>query len=230
MIKKHPVPVTDDTCVLVRACDGYDEDAIAAIVARGMEELGYAPSGRIFVKPNAVYATRGGRYGKTAYTDPAVVGGALRALAGAQGTERVDMGEKTAIGYPTRLIMKYAGYYDLVKRLRKSSPVPLGIHCIDEEKRERVFVGGTVHDMLRVPRAMSRATSLVYIPKLKCHCVSGMTGAVKLNIGICSDDERAIRHDFMLNHKIVDLLGPGYPDFTVMDAIGFASFDENGML
>ena len=43
MIKKHPVPVTDDTRVLVRACDGYDEDAIAAIVARGMEELGYAP-------------------------------------------------------------------------------------------------------------------------------------------------------------------------------------------
>jgi Domain of unknown function (DUF362) len=37
---------------------------------------------------------------------------------------------------------------------------------------------------------------MVYLPKLKCHCVSTMTGAVKLNIGICSDDERAIRYDF----------------------------------
>jgi hypothetical protein len=46
-----------------------------------------------------------------------------------------------------------------------------------------------------------------------------MTGAVKLNIGICSDDERAIRHDFMLNDKIVDLLTAGNPDFTIMDAI-----------
>jgi hypothetical protein len=46
-----------------------------------------------------------------------------------------------------------------------------------------------------------------------------MTGAVKLNIGICCDDERAIRHDFMLNEKIVDLLSVGYPDFIVMDAI-----------
>lgn len=60
---------------------------------------------------------------------------------------------------------------------------------------------------------------MVYLPKLKCHCVSTMTGAVKLNIGICSDDERAIRHDFLLNHKIVDLLAVGSPDFIVMDAI-----------
>ena len=66
---------------------------------------------------------------------------------------------------------------------------------------------------------MARADSMVYLPKLKCHCVSTMTGTVKLNIGICSDDERAIRHDFMLNDKIVDLLSVGTPDFTVMDAI-----------
>jgi hypothetical protein len=66
---------------------------------------------------------------------------------------------------------------------------------------------------------MVQADSKVYLPKLKCHCVSRMTGAVKLNIGICSDDERSIRHDFMLNEKIVDLLSVGYPDFIVMDAI-----------
>jgi len=80
-------------------------------------------------------------------------------------------------------------------------------------------VGGRVHDNLRISRRMARADSMVYLPKLKCHCVSNMTGAVKLNIGICSDDERSIRHDFLLNEKIVDLLGPGWPDFVVMDAI-----------
>jgi hypothetical protein len=42
---------------------------------------------------------------------------------------------------------------------------------------------------------------------------------VKLNIGICSDDERAIRHDFLLNEKIADLLTVGYPDLIIMDAI-----------
>lgn len=219
MMNRQPLLGSNDTRVLIRRCDEYDEQAISEIITRGMKELGYAPSGKIFVKPNAVYATKNGRYGRTAFTDPAVVGGALRALTSAPGVERVDLGEKTAIGYPTRLIMKYAGYYALVKKLRRESPVPLSIFCIDEEKRDRVFIGGAVHDTLRVPRPMARAGARFYLPKLKGHCVSNMTGAVKLNIGICSDDERAIRHDFMLNHKIIDLLGPGYPDFTVMDAI-----------
>jgi hypothetical protein len=66
---------------------------------------------------------------------------------------------------------------------------------------------------------MARADTKLYLPKLKCHCVSNMTGAVKLNIGICSDDERSIRHDFLLNDKIVDLLAVGTPDFVIMDAI-----------
>ncbi len=64
---------------------------------------------------------------------------------------------------------------------------------MDEERRDPVFIGGMVHDNLRVSRNMARADTKVYLPKLKCHCVSNMTGAVKLNIGICSDDERSIR-------------------------------------
>jgi hypothetical protein len=48
----------------------------------------------------------------------------------------------------------------------------------------------------------------------------------ELNIGICSDDERAIRHDFMLNEKIVDLLTVGMPDFIVMDAVDVGMGNE----
>ncbi|HDP80715.1 MAG TPA: DUF362 domain-containing protein [Spirochaetes bacterium] len=218
-MKKKYALGSGDNRVLIRRCEDYDQQAIEEIVRGGMKELGYAPSGKVFVKPNVVFATKNGRYGSTSYTHPLLVGGALRALAGSAGVDRVDMGEKTAIGYPTRMTMKYAGYYETVREAGKASPVPVSLFCIEEEKRERVFIGGNVHDTLRVPRAMARADTAVYLPKLKCHCVSGMTGAVKLNIGICSDDERAIRHDFMLNEKIVDLLGTGYPDFTVMDAI-----------
>ncbi|MCP3952869.1 MAG: DUF362 domain-containing protein [Desulfobacterales bacterium] len=205
--------------VIVKRCDDYDQAAIQQIVREGMAELGFAPRGKLFVKPNVVFASKDGQYGSTAYTDPAVVGGALLALAGARGVRRIDMGEKTAIGYPTRLTYKYAGYYDMVKSIRPQAKAPIGIFCIDEMPRERVFVGGEIHDTLRIARKMARADFKVYLPKLKCHCVSTMTGAVKLNIGICSDDERAIRHDFRLNDKIVDLLEVGYPDFIVMDAI-----------
>ena len=208
-----------DTRVLIRRCEEYDPETIRRIITEGMRELGYRPSGSVFVKPNVVFATKNGKYGSTAYTDPAVVGAALHALADEPGVSRVDLGEKTAIGYPTRLVFRYAGYYDLVRAVRKKARAKLGIFCIDEERRDRMFIGGRVHDTLRVSRRMARADTLVYLPKLKCHCVSSMTGAVKLNIGICSDDERAIRHDFLLDDKIVDLLAAGYPDFTVMDAI-----------
>lgn len=205
--------------VIVKRCEDYDQEKILEMVQNGMAALDFTPRGNLFVKPNVVFASKAGRYGSTAYTDTAVVGGALLALSRADGVRRVDMGEKTAIGYPTRLTYKYAGYYDLIRKIRKRAVAPLGIFCIDERLRERVFVGGEVHDTLRIARKMARADCKIYLPKLKCHCVSTMTGAVKLNIGICSDDERAIRHDFRLNDKIVDLLEVGYPDFIVMDAV-----------
>lgn len=209
----------NDARVLIRRCEEYNPDTMLEIIRQGMKDLGYTPSGNVFVKPNVVFASKEGKYGSTAYTHPDLVQGALTALADSPNVARVDMGEKTAIGYPTRLIFRYAGYYDLVRRARRKAAAPIGIFCIDEERRDRVFVGGAVHDTLRLTRRMARADTMVYLPKLKCHCVSNMTGAVKLNIGICSDDERSIRHDFMLNGKIVDLLAVGYPDFVVMDAI-----------
>ncbi len=215
-----------DHRVIVRRCERYDQDRIMDIVRESMAQLDFRPAGKIFVKPNVVFSTKNGKYGSTAYTDPSVVGGALLSLSRAAGVKRVDMGENTAMGYPTRLAYKYAGYYDLIQTLKSGTKAPVGLFCIDETPRDRVFVGGVVHDTLRVARKMARADQKVYLPKLKCHCVSKMTGAVKLNIGICSDDERAIRHDFMLNDKIVDLLSVGNPDFIVMDAIDVGMGNE----
>lgn len=208
-----------DYRVLVKKCDTYDRDTIRRIVEDGMKTLDFRPKGNLFVKPNVVYASKNGVYGNTAYTHPSVVGGAMLALSHQPDVRRIDMGEKTAIGYPTRLSFKYAGYYKELRSIRKQAGAPVKLFCIDEDLRDRVFVGGQVHDTLRIARKMARADARIYLPKLKCHCVSTMTGAVKLNIGICSDDERAIRHDFMLNDKIVDLLSAGTPDFIVMDAV-----------
>jgi len=205
--------------VLIKRCETYDRDKIQEIVCSGMKELGFQPSGKVYVKPNVVFASKNGQYGSTAYTEPSVVGGSLLALSDEEAVTQVDLGEKTAIGYPTRLNYKFAGYYKEIKEVKKKAAGPVGIFCIEEEKRDRVFIGGTVHDTLRISRKMARADQMVYLPKLKCHCVSTMTGAVKLNIGICSDDERAIRHDFLLDDKIVDLMAVGTPDFIVMDAI-----------
>ena len=212
--------------VFIKRCEEYHRDQLKEIIAEGMEYCKYRPKGNIMVKPNVVFAYKPDRFGDMAYTAPALVESSLAVLAKSPGVNRVDMGENTAVGFPTRLCYKNAGYYDEIARVQKEAHCPVGIFCMDEEPRVSVFVGGVVHDNLRISRKMANADSKVYLPKLKCHCVSAMTGAVKLNIGICSDDERSIRHDFMLNEKIVDLLEPGYPDFIIMDAIDVGMGNE----
>ncbi len=208
-----------ENTVFIKCCDAYDRNRLKEIIAQGMEALGYTPKGKIMVKPNVVFAYDKEKFGDTAWTAPPLVGAAMETLAAVPGVSRVDMGENCAVGFPTRLCYEKAGYYEETDRVKMGTKTPVDIFCMDEEPRESVFIGGKVHDNLRISRKMARADSLVYLPKLKCHCVSKMTGAVKLNVGICSDDERSIRHDFMLNEKIVDLLSAGYPDFIVMDAI-----------
>lgn len=209
---------TDNT-VFIKRCEDYDRDQMEKIVSEGMAYLNYNPKGKVMVKPNVVFAYDTDVFGTMAYTPTQVVGGSMLALSKRLGVKRVDLGENCAVGFPTRLCYKSAGYYDEMKQVKKQAGCPTGIFCMDEEPRKSVFVGGVVHDNLRISKKMADADSKVYLPKLKCHCVCAMTGAVKLNIGICSDDERSIRHDYMLNEKIVDLLEPGYPDFVVMDAI-----------
>ena len=217
---------TAHSTVYIRRCEDYDPPTIARLIGEGMAALDSTPSGNVFVKPNVVFASRDPRFGIGAYTHNAVIEAALETLAGIDGVNRVDMGENTGIGVPTRFNFKQAGYYDTVRRVKKNAKAPVDIFCIDEDRRDSVFVGGVVHDNLRVARKMARADTKVYLPKLKCHNITNMTGAVKLNIGICSDDERAIKHDFMLIDKIVDLLTVGYPDFIVMDAIDIGVANE----
>jgi uncharacterized protein (DUF362 family) len=208
-----------ETTVLVKRCEEYDGDKIEAIVTEGMEELKYRPWGKIFAKPNVVFAYDPEIYGKDAYTHPGLVAPVLLALARSPEVERVDLGENSAVAMPTRMAYKYSGYDKMVKEVRGRASKPVEMFCIDEERRRPVFVGGLVHESVRVSNRMARADGMVYLPKLKCHCVSTITGAVKLNIGVFSDDERSIRHDFLLDDKIVDALSVGYPDFIVMDAV-----------
>ncbi len=215
-----------ENTVFIKRCDEYNRDQLKDIISEGMTYFNYKPKGNVMVKPNVVFAYNTDKFGNIAYTATPLVGASLVAISKSPGVKRIDMGENCAIGLPTRFCYKNAGYYNEMKLVKKQADCSVGIFCMDEVLRESVFVGGMVHDNLRISRKMARADSKVYLPKLKCHCVTAMTGAVKLNMGICSDDERAIRHDFMLNEKIVDLLVPGYPDFIVMDAIDVGMGNE----
>jgi hypothetical protein len=95
-------PPGSTTTVLVMRCERYDRAAIRAIVANGIRALGYAPSGKVFVKPNVVFAGKPEVYGTHAFTRPALVGACALALAASPAVGRVDIGETSAIGFPTR--------------------------------------------------------------------------------------------------------------------------------
>ncbi len=211
--------------VLIFNCD-YSAEKIARCIRTGLAAFGLQPGGKIFIKPNAVFVHKKEIFGEESYTHPAVLEGALQVFSRLDNASRIYIGEKSAIGLPTRLAYKYAGYHQLVKRIKKTTNTPVDLYCIEEDLRAERFVGGVVHSVVRISKRMAESDFMVYLPKLKRHCVSNMTDAVKLNIGILSDDERSIRHDFLLNEKIADLLSVGYPDFIVMDAITIGAGNE----
>jgi len=220
------VSKNNDNRVMVVECGEYDPAKLRAIVERGMKELGYAAKGKVALKPNVVFAYDPKIYSPIAYTNFDVVEGAVRAIADQAGVERVSIIENPAVGNPSRLTFRWSGYTKRVARLKPQLSKPLTLVGIDEDRRVPVFIGGSVHHRVRLSKKFMEADTRIYVPKLKCHCVSKMTGTVKLNIGILNFDDRSVRHDFLLNEKIADLAQVGWPDFVVMDAIDIGVGNE----
>ncbi len=208
-----------DNRVLVAECPDYDVARIRAIIEDGMDTLGYKPRGKVAIKPNVVCAFDPKTFGSVSYTSPDVIESAIRSLAARPEVSRIAVTETSAVGNPTRFSFYWSGYKDRIQRLRHEVGKPIGLVAMDEDLRMSVFVGGKVHHRVRLNRTFAQADTRIYMPKLKCHCVSKMTGAVKLNVGIVSFDDRSIHHDYLLNEKIADLLTVGWPDFVIMDAI-----------
>lgn len=208
-----------DFRVLVRECPDYDPQRIRALVQEGMATLGYEPKGKVALKPNIVCAFDPRFIKPRAVTEPAFSEGVIRAVADRPEVSRLSVTETSAVGNPSRYSFRWSGYQDLIARLKPQVGKSLELVGMDVDHRVSVFVGGQVHNRVRLGRTFAAADTKIYLPKLKCHCVSKMTGTVKLNVGILNFDERSIRHDFLLDEKIADLLSVGWPDFTVMDAI-----------
>ncbi len=80
-------------------------------------------------------------FGKGAYTPTPIVGGSLLALSELPGVKRIDLVENSAIGFPTRLNYKFAGYFEEIESVRNQTSCPASIFCMDEERRDSVFTG-----------------------------------------------------------------------------------------
>ena len=208
-----------DFRVWVKESQEYHPEKILQIIQQGIKELGFKPKGKIAIKPNVVFAWKPEIFTPTAYTHPEIIKATILSLAGEPEVKRIAITETSAVGVPTRFAFRWAGYNQLVRELQPQIKKPLALVPMDEDRRVRVFLGGKVHHRVRLSRTFAQADFKIYLPKLKCHCVSKLTGAVKLNIGILSFDDRSLHHDYLLDEKIVDLLSVGWPDLVIMDAI-----------
>lgn len=218
--------------VLIWDCDKYDKCLIATLVNRGIKVLGSKPSGKVFLKPNVVFAYKDFENTESTYTHPEFIAGVVNGLNAynisdkdSMPIKRVEIGEKAGIGVPTRMAFSEAGYYRMFRRIKRKLTFPLRIFSIEEDKRKKVQINGKVHSTLRLSGRVVKSDFVVSVPKLKKHGIrrAGITCAMKLNIGIMYGDERGRCHDYRLDDKIVDawqgVTHNNKPQLIVVDAI-----------
>jgi uncharacterized protein (DUF362 family) len=197
--------------VLLKRVEDYDPLLLRKVIDEGLELLGEKPKGRVFIKPNVVFANK--RYSRHAFTNPELVGQMVDALRRG-GVADLAIGESGGFAVPTRMLFKQSGYYEMGKER--------GIDIVDFNEDRYVkteLKKAKLHKTMLVPRLISEADFKIWMPKLKYHICCEITNALKLNIGSLLHRERMLYHDDRLNDKIVDILEVGYPDLIVTDAV-----------
>lgn len=205
--------------VIIRRAPDYNSKTISKIIKEGLNEfgLGSKACGQITIKPNVVVAHD--KVAPSAFTRPEFLDGLLYALEDrGKNKSKIVIAEKCGAGLPTSRMFRRAGYYTLKKK-HKIKLLP-----IEESKKKTVSLQkGLIHDKVTTAREILENDFLIYTPKLKSNCLAqGLTGAIKLSMGILLDKERIWNHNFNLDEKITDLLEVGFPDFIATDAIEIA--------
>lgn len=220
--------------VLIKKQETYDRRKINEIIRAGMKEFNLEPAGKIFIKPNVVFADYDEKtFPGNAYTNKDFLAGLLLALRMRPAVEKISIGENCGIGIPNRLFYRWSGYYELIKELKAGYfspldpeyceegdfPPKLEIYSLEEDRFAEKFVGGSVHSYVRLSKKILDSDFKIAVPKLKKHSSVGFTCCVKLNIGVVDDAERSIRHDYAIDEKICDLYQASPYDFYAVDAI-----------
>lgn len=205
--------------VLIRKCPEYNPETVEKIISEGLAEFGLQEKirGQITIKPNIVLAHR--LVAPSGYTRPEFMNGLLQALDKEKKEPyQISIVEKSGAWVPTSRMFRRAGYY----KLRKKHNIK--IQPIEEAEKKTVpLKKGKIHKEITTAREIIEKDLLIYAPKLKSNILTqGLTGAVKLNMGILLDKKRMWNHNYNLDEKIVDLLEVGYPDFIATDAVEIA--------
>lgn len=194
-------------------CENYNTDSVKKVILEGIQAIGENPSGRITIKPNTVLAHP--KSSANSFTRKEFLDAMMSAVEVLSESPTFSIVERSGVRISTKKQFKYAGYYKLKKKHNvKLEPM---------EKSETIKVKlekGVLHDEITVHKSLVDCDYLIYAPKFKFNIlVNGITGALKLNIGILDDEERMQFHDMRLDQKIVDLHEVGKPNLIIFDGI-----------
>ncbi|TKJ43980.1 hypothetical protein CEE36_02350 [candidate division TA06 bacterium B3_TA06] len=197
--------------VIIKKVERYDPDAIQVFVADAIKILDVKPKPRAFIKPNLVQATR---YAEHAYTHPELLRAIFRALKESGAAERI-LFEDCGLMMPLRYVYRKSGYKKLcweegVRFLNLAEAV----HDVTIKAQH-----GQVHDELPIPSILIQDGIRVFVPKLKIHAQTDISGAAKLLIGLIKRSLRLHGHHYDLDRKIVDVLEAYPPDLVIIDGI-----------
>ncbi len=197
--------------VIIRRIENYNAKVIQSFTKEVIKTLDIEPKPRAFIKPNLVQSTR---YAEHAYTHPELLRAIFRALRESGAAERI-LFEDCGLMMPLRYVFRKSGYKKLcweegVRFLNLAEAVHDG--CIKVQY-------GQIHEELPIPFIFAQDGIRVFVPKLKIHAQTDISGAAKLLIGLIKRSLRLHGHNYDLDRKIVDVLEAYPPDLVIIDGI-----------
>ncbi|MFH1447699.1 MAG: DUF362 domain-containing protein [Candidatus Micrarchaeota archaeon] len=78
--------------------------------------------------------------------------------------------------------------------------------------------GGKVYKRIKLPKVLMESDVYISVPKMKTHCITKVTLAIKNAHGLLRDVDKGKHHCFELEQKLVDINKARSPNLVVMDA------------
>ncbi len=196
--------------VFLRRASGYDDPALAAVVAELLDATGLdAGRGtRVLVKPNLVAPRNAG----LSCTAPVVVRAVCRHLLDAGAS--VTVADSPAFG-TGRIMARLTGLTEALRDL------PVRIASLDSPQPVRLSFGGCVG----ISKLALTAERIVNVPRLKCHDQMGMTLAVKNFFGCVCGFRKSLAHQRLgqagnrFARMILEVCAALPPSVTLLDGV-----------
>lgn len=215
-IVQHEVPESPEA---------YSPDSVATIqdmLMETFENLGGFPSvvgspDSVIIKPNLVEVPHRST-GGSVLTDPRVLVALINLLKD-HGIDDITVAE----GKSVNLKHIQSGAIDAFNKsglgdaIRKAGAKLLGW---DEEPFVEVpLPGGEVLTSVRVPESILESDYFINVPKLKTHCQTEVTLAIKSMQGVFGVDDKILLHNEAFPWKMLDMLQAAKPDLNIVDGI-----------